>query len=112
MYLLNTQAEISWVLGVTPNTILLSDLSIITVKPNGSTNFASVVTYVAPTSTIEGLVTHLLTPDVEGLWDITLIKGPVDTYTKLSTAMLYVFDNVTDVEPRSYSNGSLLIVGT
>jgi len=111
MYLLGTQVEIKWILNKTPNIILLSDLSIITVQPDGSTNFIPAVNFVEPSSTEKGLVTHFITPDATGLWNVTLVKGDAETYVPLSKTVLYVFDNVTIVTPLSYNPNSLDLIG-
>lgn len=97
MYLLGTQTKIEWVLDITPNTILITELFVITVQPNGSTDIVQVSNLIAPTSTEQGLVSNLITPDSIGLWELSLVKGTVDDYVTLSTTMLYVFDNDTVV---------------
>ena len=99
MYLLNTITEIEWTLDKTPNTITISELSTITVKPNGDTEFTQVQNLVEPTITSQGLILHSITPDVVGLWEITLVKGDAETYTELSKTNMYVFENDTVVEP-------------
>lgn len=109
MYLLNATGTVLWTLGKTPNVILLSDLSIITVKPDGSTSIVPATNLIAPTVDTQGTVYHLVTPDVEGLWEITLVKGPAETYTPLSKARMYVFDKDTTVEPLGYNPDSLAI---
>ena len=111
MYLLNTPAVVEWTLGKTPNTVLITELLTITVKPDGSTAFAQVQNLIAPTETTQGEITHTFTPDTEGLWEITLVKGTADTYTTLSKAIMYVFDNDTIVEPVDYNPDSLDIIG-
>lgn len=110
MYLLNTQATVDWILATTLNTVVSADINIIIVNPNGDFSFIANQSFLAPTDIEPGLVTHLLTPDTEGLWEITLVKGPAETYTPLSKATLYVFDTETVVNPLSYSDGSLEII--
>jgi len=111
MYLLNAQSTIEWTLDKTSNVVLLADLAIVTVEPDGTTTFAAVDNLIAPTSDADGLVTYAVIPDTEGLWDITLVKGNAETYVTLSQALLQVFDNDTIVEAVSDSGGSLDITG-
>jgi len=110
MYLLNTQATIDWVLGTTDSTIVTGDINITITNPDGDFSFIPNQSFQAPTETEQGLVTHLITPNLEGLWEITLVKGPAETYTPLSKVMLYVFDKETEAYPISYSDGTLDII--
>ena len=99
MYLLNTQTQIEWVLDKTPNVILLSDLYTRTIDPDGNIVFAQAQSLVAPTATEQGLVTHNITPDAEGVWSITLVKGTPTSYTELDKVVMSVRNNDTIVQP-------------
>lgn len=110
MYLINTQTQIDWIISPTTNTIVSSNINIIIVNPNGDFSFVVNQTFIAPTDTVPGLVTHLITPNIKGLWDITLVKGNADTYTPLSQVTLSVLNGDTLINPISYSDNSLEII--
>lgn len=111
MYLIDTQVAVEWTLEKTSKTVLISDLSIITVTPLGGVSFVQIGNLIPPTTDTKGLINHLFTPDSEGLWEVTLVKGDPETYTELSRATFYVFANDVTVEPLGYSDGSLEILG-
>jgi len=99
MYLLNTITEIEWTLDKTPNPITLLELATVTMNPNGDTELIQAQNLIEPTESSQGLTTHVITPDMEGLWEITLVKGSAGTYTELSKATMFVFAADTVVNP-------------
>lgn len=105
MYLLNAEKEIDWVLGLTTNIVLLSDLDLLFIDPLGAASYVvapiAADRFTAPTEFVEGAASYLFTPDIEGLWKIRLVKGTADNYTVLSKVEMYVFDNTTVVNPYS-----------
>jgi hypothetical protein len=101
MYLLNTPTTIEWVLGRTPNTLLFSDLHLITVNPAGDVVFLTSPIaeedFTAPTELTQGETSYIFTPVLEGLWTILMVTGTSDSHKVLSRAKLQVRDNVTEV---------------
>lgn len=109
MYLINVQSQVLWTLPKTSSVVVITDLSVVVVKPAGDTSYLPIVNFVAPTPTTSGSVTYDITPDTEGIWSITLVKGASGTYTPLNKVTLFVFSSETLVNPISYSNGSLAL---
>jgi len=103
MYLLNAETEIAWVLGKTPNTIVLSDLDLILIDPEGNSTYIdspiNIARFVAPTIVAVGSASYLFTPNIEGLWKINLVIGTSLDYKVLSKVDMYVLNNSTEVNP-------------
>ena len=102
MYLLNTQMQVDWVIEKTNKTVLLADLYFIITTPDNSVSYIPIGNLIPPSTSQQGLITQLFTPDTEGLWEINLVKGSAETYTELSKVMLYVFTNNLIVYPVTY----------
>ena len=99
MYLLNSPNNLEWTLDVTDAVLLSTDFLVIIEQPDGTTDFYPVDTFIAPTSSTQGLITQTVTPNVEGIWEATLVKGPSETYIPLSKMILSVFNNELIVDP-------------
>lgn len=90
MYLINTELTVNWyvITGVAPPA--LSDFNITIVPPNGkATYLTSAITnsndYVPSTVSTKGFISYKFTPNLVGLWTISLNEGTsasnVDHYT-------------------------------
>lgn len=105
MYLLSNPTTIEWVLGVTPNTLLFSDLNLVVIDPEGTSTFITSpiaeVDFTAPTDLLEGLASYVITPEIEGFWRVRLVTGTAAAYKILSKVEMHVFDNVTEIQPYS-----------
>ena len=101
MYLLNTATRIEWVLGITPNTLLFSDLNLKIMNPAGDTTFLTSpiaeVDFTAPTELTQGEASYSFTPTLEGLWAVFMVTGTSSNHKILSRAKLQVRDNSTEV---------------
>jgi hypothetical protein len=101
MYLLDAPTTIEWVLGITPNTLLFSDLHLIIVHPSGESVFLTSPIaeedFTAPTSTVRGLASYEITPDEIGFWKVHIAKGTDLSYTLLSEVDLQVKTGQTNV---------------
>lgn len=105
MYLLSAPTTIDWVLGVTPNTLLFTDLNLVIIDPTGTSTFLTApiaeVDFTAPTDLVEGLASYIITPQIEGFWRIRLVTGPATSYKILSKVEMQVFDNLSVIQPYS-----------
>lgn len=105
MYLLGNPTTIDWVLGVTPNTLLFSDLNLVIIDPLGTSTFLTSpiaeADFTAPTEFVEGAASYVITPNLEGFWRIRLVTGTADSYKILSKVEMQVFDNVSVINPYS-----------
>ena len=110
MYLLNTPTQIDWILEKTTKIVLLSDLFIITKNTEKDFSYAPIENLIAPTFATTGLVTHLFTPDAEGLWELILVKGSSTAYVELDKVEMQVFSNITEIKPLTYEDGSLDLI--
>jgi len=101
MYLLSTPTTIEWVLGANPNTLLFSDLNLVITNPDGESTFLvspiAEEDFTAPTDRINGLASYVITPDIEGLWQIEIVTGTSDSHKMLSRVKMQVQNNVTEV---------------
>lgn len=105
MYLLGSEVTLDWVLSETPLTVLLSDLDLVIIDPEGTSTYLDapidISLFIPPTVTTVGSVSYLFTPNKEGLYKIRLVKGTADSYTVLSKMEMYILDNTTVVSPYS-----------
>lgn len=105
MYLLSNPVTLDWVLGVTPNTLLFTDLNLVVIDPLGTSTFLTApiaeVDFTAPTATVEGAASYVITPELEGFWRVRLVTGTADAYKILSKVEMQVFDNTTEINPYS-----------
>lgn len=103
MYLLNAETEIQWVLSPTEVILVLANIDMVIVSPSGLTTYIDSAilaeNYVAPTATVPGSATHLITPDKEGLWRVLLVTGTALNYTVISKVEMFVLDNTLIVNP-------------
>lgn len=105
MYCLNEAVTIEWVLSKTDTVV--SGLLVKITEPDGSTSFNALQNFTAPTGTTDGITVYTLTPNTEGLWIASLVKGTPDSYNVYSTTTMYVFSKDIVVEPLAYAGGSL-----
>jgi len=105
VYLLNAPTEIEWVLGASPNTLLVSDLNLVIIDPLGTSTWVDTPiapeNFQAPTALVDGFAKYTITPQLEGFWRVRLVTGTADSYKILSKVEMQVFDNVTEIEPYS-----------
>jgi len=103
MYLLNAETDVLWELSPTESILVLVDLDVIITSPLGLVTYIDnailAENYLAPTPTTPGHATFPYTPDIEGLWKIQLVVGTSTSYTVISKAELFVFDNSLTVNP-------------
>lgn len=103
MYLTNSSITIEWVLGMTPNTLLVSDLDIITVDPDKSVEYLTapiaIGDFTAPTATTEGLASYVIQPNSDGLWTVRVVVGTINSHQILSELDLQVQTGQTTVNP-------------
>lgn len=101
MYLLNSPTTIEWVLGVTSNTLLFSDLNLIVTDPAGQSEFLTSPIaeedFIAPTNLVKGLASYVITPDSEGFWQVRVVTGTADSHKILSKVDLQVQTSQTAV---------------
>jgi len=97
MYLLNTDITVNWVLNVTSDTILLSDLDIKIEQPSGLSDYIpnaiTAENYVQPTENSKGSVSYTFTASILGLWIITLTNGTEAINTIYSSSKLFISKN-------------------
>lgn len=112
MHLLNQETDILWEVLATTNAPLLTDLSAIVMKPDGSTQFIenpfTLADYTAPTDLTAGSLAWKITPTIEGMWKVRLVAGVADNYLILSKVELYVHDNTTVTVPYNENIGKTL----
>jgi hypothetical protein len=106
MFLLNATTEIVWTLGPTATPPARTDLDLSIIDPSGVAVYSSsaieVGRYLAPTDTLDGYASYEITPNLEGIWKIRLVKGTETSYNILDTVEMAIFDNTTTSRPMKY----------
>jgi hypothetical protein len=84
MFLVNTDIKVNWILQVAEDLPLpvITDYNVTVMSPLGDSEHFRVVleqgegvlpeNFLAPTLLAGGFASHVLTPDVEGVWHVTL----------------------------------------
>lgn len=114
MYLLGAITQINWTLSKTESTVLLTDLDLSITDPLGIITYIDsaidISNFLAPTITDAGSASYDITPEIEGLYTVRLVKGNSADYTVFSKIQMFVFDNSTTIngllEKINFSSGA------
>lgn len=97
MYILNSTITLNWYLITGDSPPLLANLDIVITKPDGTTQYLSSVInaddYIPSTINSKGAVSYDITPNIEGVWSISLVTGIPSTYTVYGTHELTIHDS-------------------
>ena len=84
MFVIDTEITVNYLMANTTAATLYTDYDIRIVKPDGdSTFYESAIleeNFIAPTTSTTGAISYPFTPDTEGVWIVTLLKGTAPNF--------------------------------
>lgn len=110
MYLINTTLTVNWYLltGAAPPD--LADLDVRIIPPEGNSIYIpgaiDPANYTPSTETTKGLVVYEFTPDILGLWQVSLNRGTSSANTNYYTHNIIV--SINDMLTEKFVDSSLL----
>ena len=94
MFIVNTEIMVNWLISHTNTEVDRTEYDIGITKPSGEYEFNSSAIeedgFIAPTDVSLGAASYKFTPDTEGVWIVTLLKGEPENYEVRSRYYLKV----------------------